>query len=303
MRVILLRFIMTKKVEQFLTVITPTYNRDSLLTSLYDSLIQQSLQTFIWLIVDDGSTDSTERTIQTLKSNFEIQYIKKSNGGKHTALNLAFDVLRTRYFIIVDSDDRLTSNAILRIYNDLLKCENTPNLIGLSYLRMYSEDAIIGAMHKQNYTINTFIDERFNKNIKGDKAEVWKSEFVDTLRFPIFDGERFFPEAYLWIQSESFGNLVFINHSLYVCEYLEGGLTKAGRYLHLKNPEGMKLFYNFILHFNLSLRLRIKYRAMAYSFGVYSNDFYNLKTERNIIIKLTSRILVHYWRLKYDKQE
>lgn len=301
MRVIILRLIMTKNVEQFLTVITPTYNRDSLLVNLYDSLIQQSLQTFIWLVVDDGSTDSTERTIQTLKSNFEVQYIKKSNGGKHTALNLAFDVLQTRYFIIVDSDDRLTSNAILRIYNDLLKYENTPNLIGLSYLRMYSEDAIIGAMHKQNYTINSFIDERFNKNIIGDKAEVWKSEFVKTLRFPVIDGERFFPEAYLWIQSESFGKLVFINDSLYLCEYLEGGLTKAGRHLHLKNPIGMKLFYNFILHFNLSLRLRIKYRIMAHSFIIYSYDLDNQKTEKNIIIMLSSWLLASYWRLKYDK--
>ena len=293
---------MKKKVEHFLTVITPTYNRASLLSNLYDSLLQQSLQTFIWLIVDDGSTDSTESTVQKLESIFEIQYLKKSNGGKHTALNLAFDVLQTKYFIIVDSDDRLTPNAILRIHNDLLKYENTPKLIGFSYLRMYSNDSIIGAMHKKNYTINTFVAERLNNNVKGDKAEVWKSEFVDTLRFPVIDGERFFPEAYLWIQSESFGKLVFINHSLYLCEYLEDGLTKAGRYLHLKSPKGMMLFYNFILRFNLSFRLRIKYRIMMHSFSIYSNDFDNQETEKNILIVLSSWLLASYWRFKYDNQ-
>ena len=42
------------------TVLTPTYNRVSTLPKLFESLCAQTEQNFQWLVIDDGSTDSTE---------------------------------------------------------------------------------------------------------------------------------------------------------------------------------------------------------------------------------------------------
>lgn len=61
-----------------LTVFTPTYNRAHTLPRTYESLVKQDCKEFIWLIVDDGSTDQTEELVrkwQTEKTGFEIRYI------------------------------------------------------------------------------------------------------------------------------------------------------------------------------------------------------------------------------------
>ena len=71
-----------------ITILTPTFNRGNFgLRSLYESLKEQTVRDFEWLIVDDGSTDSTKEIIETFieKSDFIIRYIYKPNGGKHTA--------------------------------------------------------------------------------------------------------------------------------------------------------------------------------------------------------------------------
>ena len=52
--------------DKFITIITPTYNRATNLRSLYRSLLSQTNNNFIWLIVDDGSTDDTNNANQGL---------------------------------------------------------------------------------------------------------------------------------------------------------------------------------------------------------------------------------------------
>ena len=70
-------------------VFTPTYNRAYILPVLYKSLVAQTSQDFMWLIVDDGSTDDTGSLVASWKQEgkVEITYVKKENGGKPRAIN------------------------------------------------------------------------------------------------------------------------------------------------------------------------------------------------------------------------
>ena len=74
------------------TVFTPAYNRAHTLPRTYESLCRQSCKDFVWLIVDDGSSDGTRALVeewQTRDNGFPIRYIYKENGGMHTAHNTA----------------------------------------------------------------------------------------------------------------------------------------------------------------------------------------------------------------------
>ena len=95
------------------TVLTPTFNRGGGLEKLYESLKRQSCKDFEWLVVDDGSTDGTDNLIGQLqeKSEFPVRYIYKSNGGKHTALNVGIQTICSELTFIVDSDDIVTDDA------------------------------------------------------------------------------------------------------------------------------------------------------------------------------------------------
>ena len=105
--------------NKLVTIVTPTYNRADKLSLLYESLCNHTSKDFIWLCIDDGSTDNTQDLISTYiheqkdsESPFSIQYIKKENGGKHSALNVAFKKVQTELLFIVDSDDVLIPDAI-----------------------------------------------------------------------------------------------------------------------------------------------------------------------------------------------
>ena len=106
---------------KFLTVFTPAYNRAHTLPRTYESLKKQSNKDFIWLIVDDGSSDSTAELVkewQKKEVEFEIQYIYKRNGGMHTAHNIAYENIYTELNVCIDSDDCLADDAVNFIWNE-----------------------------------------------------------------------------------------------------------------------------------------------------------------------------------------
>ena len=97
-----------------ITVFTPAYNRAHTLERAFKSLLNQTSKDFEWLIIDDVSTDNTAELVHSFisKADFNIRYYKKENGGRHTAVNFSYPLLRTKYVVTLDSDDELVSNAI-----------------------------------------------------------------------------------------------------------------------------------------------------------------------------------------------
>jgi len=71
-------------------VFTPTYERAYILPVLYESLVAQTSHDFVWMIVDDGSTDGTQELVRSWieRGEIAIDYVKTVNGGKPRAINL-----------------------------------------------------------------------------------------------------------------------------------------------------------------------------------------------------------------------
>ena len=91
------------------------YSRPSeYLENIFVSLQQQTNQNFEWIIVDDGSTDNTEKIVESfIKSDkLVIKYLYKKNGGKHTAVNYGLKYISTKLTVILDSDDYFTNDAV-----------------------------------------------------------------------------------------------------------------------------------------------------------------------------------------------
>ncbi len=241
-----------------ITIVTPTYNRAGTLPVLYDSLCRQSSKNFNWLIVDDGSTDNTEQLVKSFDTAcFEIKYVKKENGGKHTALNYAFGVVDTELTFIVDSDDWLTEDAVSTIEDDWNGRKNL-DVCGISYLRGYNETDVIGDTFPIDNEVNNFIALRFSKHIGGDKAEVWRTDLLKQQRYPIFEGEKFFGESFVWVNISEKYDMIFRNKILYITEYLAGGLSKSGRAMRIQCPNGGMTNAELMMSRKFSLTQRIK---------------------------------------------
>ena len=227
-------------------ILTPTYNRASTLGKLYESLVKQSCQEFVWFLVDDGSKDDTEILIEEWKqqNKIEIRYIKKTNGGKHTALNVGISQIEEELTFIVDSDDYLTENAvetIVRYADKYQGIKEEKKLCGFCFLRHDSHGRVNVAYFDRDEFIGNYVDTRINNGLGGDKAEVFYTRILQQYPFMEYPGEKFMPEDAVWIAMSQKFDMVHANEGIYICDYLEGGLTKTGRAMKIYSPRGMML--------------------------------------------------------------
>lgn len=228
----------------FITIFTPTYNRKDLIDRLYQSLLQQTQKNFEWLVVDDGSTDDTEKYFTNLLSTehpFPILYIKQNNGGKHRAINNGVNNALGKLFFIVDSDDYLTPNAIEKINQWITTLDNSHKWAGISGLRGFSKNSVVG-QHSDFSYIDAKNNERRKYNLLGDKAEVYFTDVLKQHPFPEIPGENFISEEIVWNAIARDGYyLRWFNEIIYICDYLEGGLTKDND-KDKSNPQGRLLW-------------------------------------------------------------
>lgn len=243
-----------------ITVLTPTFNRGGL-QSLWDSLQKQTVKEFEWLVVDDGSTDGTKNLITQLqeKSDFPIRYIYKSNGGKHTALNVGIQTICSELTFIVDSDDCVTDDAVESILKIHKKYRSQNNICGYAFLRAFPDGKVNGKKFDVNEKIGSYIDVRVNGDDTGaDKAEVFKTHCLKEFPFPEYPNEKFLGEDLVWVRMARKYEMVHINKAIYVGNYLEDGLTNNRRKHNIASPIGCMHRAEEFMESDLKTRYRIK---------------------------------------------
>ncbi len=96
------------------TIITPVFNRRDVLPRTLDSVYRQTTRDFEYIIVNDGSTQDIDDVVIEFmnKADFPILYLKKENGGVHSARNVGIREARGKMVAFMDSDDEFTDDAI-----------------------------------------------------------------------------------------------------------------------------------------------------------------------------------------------
>ncbi|MEO5998830.1 MAG: glycosyltransferase [Chitinophagaceae bacterium] len=87
-----------------ITVLMPAYNTEKYIAEAIDSVLHQSFPYFELLIINDGSTDKTEKVIRSF-TDPRIVLINQSNGGVAKALNRGLQYARAKYIVRFDADD------------------------------------------------------------------------------------------------------------------------------------------------------------------------------------------------------
>ncbi|MCD9542977.1 glycosyltransferase [Photobacterium carnosum] len=250
-----------------ITILTPTYNRVDLLPRLYNSLLSQNNKDFKWLIVDDGSNDNTAEYISKIikEKKINIKLIRKDNGGKHSALNIGFDNITTKWFAIVDSDDWLDFNCIERIVKEVHLIKNESCIV---MHRKFPNGKINGVLFNEGSRskLSSLYD-----GLKGDYFEIFKSKDISEFRFPVFYNEKFMAESPLHIYVGVNYLTKYIDYAGYIGDYLDDGLTSNSVLNRYKNINSTLYVYS-MQYFNLKLsKAKIKAGVNWWRFGISNN--------------------------------
>lgn len=255
-----------------ITVFTPTYNRAYILPKLYGSLQRQTCKGFEWIIVDDGSTDDTEKIVYKWleKSSFEIRYERRENGGKHRAINRGVKIANGDFFFIVDSDDYLPDNAIEVVSRNCEKIKDREDIAGVIGFRVNANGDKINRGNFGDELICNVIDYQYRHHGVGDMAEAYRTSILKEFPFPDIEGERFCTESLIWNRIGCKYKVLFFNEGVYVCNYLADGLTAKMMRLRHQNP-------------------------------VYATTFYSEALQLDMPFMDKLRNAINYWRFYFDK--
>lgn len=296
------------KEEQLLSIVTPTYNRAKLLEETYRSLRKQTNKYFEWIIIDDGSTDDTEKIVKKFFediNDFKIIYSKKKNGGKHTALNESHKFIHGDYVLILDSDDILTEDAVEQVFKGWNKYRNDSNIGIITFLKGKTKEKPICYVKDEYSPVDLLRYKRICIN-GSDCCEVIRTELLKKYPFPEYEGERFMSEGILWHRVGKTHKCIYINKVIYLCEYLEGGLTKSGKPLRIRNPLGGMLNSELNMDKKNYLKLRVKNGLLYVCYGFFAGftPIQILKYKKSYrllkaICLVPGFVLYRYWKKKY----
>lgn len=294
-----------------LTIITPTYNRANCLEACWESLRAQTNRDFQWLIVDDGSTDSTPETIERIKAecgDIQVDCLRKENGGKHTALNAAHPHIRGKYVVILDSDDSFVPDAVSEILDAWTRYETDPDVGRIIFLKGYDTDSPICYVKNEDVPVDTLCEPRIPVTGR-DCCDTFRAELFVKYPFPVFPGEKFIGEGAAFFPMELESKGVYINRVIYLCEYREDGLTRAGRKMRLQNPLGGMYNSRIYMHPKLPMKRRLE-KGMLYACysriaktpfrKALSDNPYKLLT---LATFLPGMMLYQYWNRCFFKED
>nr|WP_254178475.1 polysaccharide deacetylase family protein [Cytobacillus oceanisediminis] len=97
----------------YVSVVIAAYNEEKVICKTVDSILSSEYPDFEILIIDDGSTDLTARAVEeTFADNPRVRLVKKTNGGKSSAVNLGFKEAKGEIVIALDADTLIAENAV-----------------------------------------------------------------------------------------------------------------------------------------------------------------------------------------------
>jgi glycosyltransferase involved in cell wall biosynthesis len=248
------------------SVLTTAYQRAGTLPRLYESLVEQTLRDFEWVIVDDGSTDGTGDLVRSLRerADFPIVYFRQDNQGKHAAVNRSVERSSGELCAIIDSDDWYKPDALER----MVACwESIPAARRDSYadvegLRVDPEGELICDSYPSDVFDSNAFELIARHGVYGDKIGLFRRDVLLEFPFPEDMGWHVTP-ALVWNRIAARYSTRYVNQIWAFTDYRSGGLTDRETELRLQFPDSQLAYWREYAAMPKPMRRKSRLRAHA----------------------------------------
>lgn len=125
--------------EPIISVVVPVYNAESYLDGCIQSILDQTIDCYELILVDDGSVDKSGVICDTWAIDDErIRVIHSPNGGAAKARNIGAAAAKGNYVTFVDADDTVTTDYLEYLYK--LLCEYNADISIGGYEKIYPDE-------------------------------------------------------------------------------------------------------------------------------------------------------------------
>lgn len=249
------------------TVVTPTFNRAHTLPRVYASLQEQTFRDFEWVVVDDGSTDSTPQLVQEWRahSSFPILYVRQENRGKHVALNRAIANAHGQFVVGLDSDDWLRPNALHRLREvwDSIPPERRDGFAGVAGRDATPDGIKLGPDLPAHFLDSDEIELRHRFRITGDNVGMNRTDVHRAFPEPELENEKYVPPAVAINRIALHYKTRYFDEIIKFAEYQEGGISNRIRHINMQSLPALLLYYGELLDVGDRLGGRSRFRASA----------------------------------------
>ena len=246
-----------------ISIIVPIYNAEKYLNKCIDSLVNQTKKELEFILVNDGSTDSSEDIIKSYKDK-RIKYFKNKNQGIGKTRNFGIDKATGKYLMFLDSDDYLDINACEKLYNKAIKEKS--DLVVFDFYRV--EETL------KEVTINNFKSSSLKENPNllldinlGPCNKLIKRELIDK-------------------NNTRFNEELKYEDTPFVTEIIKNAnkISKLNEYLHY-----------YVIHSNSETTVRDeRVFDIIKIIDIIRNQYKNEKYMEDVVNKLTVRTFTNY---------
>ena len=262
-------------------VFTPTYNRAYKLPDLYASLLRQTSKDFVWLVVNDGSSDNTRQLVQSYidEGKISIRYVYRENGGKQRAHNTALEHCNEELFFTVDSDDYLVDTAIEQVTCAWNEWRQKPDVAGIVALKGKSSSEPLNGRFPEGIQ-TTKVYDLYNKHqFTGDAEMIYRTSILKKYPYEVAEGEKFIAESYAYLQIDDNYDLAVLDSVVMVCEYLPDGYTQSARKVAQENPRGYMKVKKLYMERATSVPDKFESCALYLVGAYYAHEFWGAMRE------------------------
>ena len=227
------------------SIIVPVYNTANKLEKCLESLVNQTMQDIEIVIVNDGSTDNSEKIIMEYQDKYPniIKYYKKENTGVSDTRNYGLNVAKSEYIMYIDSDDYIDIHTLEKLNKYI---ENGIEVIKFKLQKVDERGKIIGRFDGPVFEKTTG-EEAFEKLYGEDVMLV--SPCVYIIKKEIFTRNKF---EFIGKYHEDFGLIPFIiitaksivSTPYYLYNYVQGkeSITRTADYKKIVERAEQTLF-------------------------------------------------------------
>lgn len=200
------------------SIIVPIYNMEKYLRDCLDTIVNQTLDSFEVILVDDGSTDLSAEIMKEYQEKFPklVRCFHKENGGQATARNLGIRESRGTYIGFVDADDSVD----LEMYEKMhaLAKEKDLDLVECAYRFVKVENGgevelkTYGHVRKYTSQRDMFVDSLVSPWNKLYRGALLREHAVDFPEGYIYEDTAFFVKAIPYITKWDFIDKPYVKH-------------------------------------------------------------------------------------------